>query len=175
MISDVKKEQTFDSHWIAFQTDSQTAEQLFTQARDYLSKGKKISLKIKTERRSLDANAYFWVLLGELSKKLRIPSKDIYINMIVDGGAFEIFPVKIEHAENFIQVWESSGVGNICIDLGKSKLDGYQNIKCYYGSSTYDTEEMSRLIDAAIVECELQGIETLPDEKLNQIKNNWRK
>ena len=37
------------------------------------------------------------------------------------------------------------------------------------GSSTYNTEEMSKLIDGLVSECKEQGIETLPPEELERM------
>ena len=175
MISDVKKEQTFDGHWIAFQTDSQTTEQLFTQAMEYLSKGKKISLKIKTERRSLDSNAYCWVMLGKLSEKLKIPPVEIYKELIKDTHAYYVMTIKDTDIETATSTWESNGTGWFCENLGACNTPGYHNFRNFYGSSAYTNAQMSDLINLIVTECELQGIETLPDEKLKQIKNNWRK
>ena len=44
--------------------------------------------------------------------------------------------------------------------------------RTYYllrGSSTYDTEEMSRLIDGLVDECKDAGIETLPPDELERM------
>lgn len=45
-------------------------------------------------------------------------------------------------------------------DLGDSKIPGCINLRLFYGSSHYDTAQMSRLIDVVIKECEEQGIQT---------------
>ena len=54
-----------------------------------------------------------------------------------------------------------------------SKLPGCTNVVLYYGSSTYDTAQMSRLIDMAVQACVEQGIETLPPEKLAGMMEEW--
>ena len=174
MINDVRIEQTFDGTWIAFKLPYQSAQSIFSKTMDYLSKGKKISLKLKLERRSNDANSYMWVLLGELSKVLNLSSEEIYRNMIKDFGAFEIIPIKEDKIEHWYEIWLSKGIGWICEDLGECKnTKGYHNIKSYYGSSTYDTKEMSRLIDAVVEECKLQGIETMTPDELSALKEQW--
>jgi hypothetical protein len=55
----------------------------------------------------------------------------------------------------------------------KSKLDGCTNVTLYYGSSTYDTNQMSRLINNIVEECRLQGIETRSQEELESLLNAW--
>ena len=44
---------------------------------------------------------------------------------------------------------------------------------CYYGSSTYDTKEMSVLIDGIVSECKDLDIEVLPPDELQKIKETW--
>ena len=175
MVTDVRVEQTLDGDWIAFKVPKSTASDLLSTSTSYISKGKKFSLKLKLERRSNDANAYMWVLLGELSKVLNLSSEEIYKNIIRDFGAFEIIPIKEDKIEHWYEIWLSKGIGWICEDLGECKnTKGYHNIKSFYGSSTYDTKEMSRLIDAVVEECKLQDIETMTPAELSVLKENWR-
>ncbi|HCA28877.1 MAG TPA: hypothetical protein DEP23_04555 [Ruminococcaceae bacterium] len=123
-------------------------------------------IKIHREKRSLDANAYFWLLTGKLATKIHIPVKTIYRQYIKDiGDNFEIVPVRDDAKEQWMRNWKSRGIGWVCEDIGKSKLKGYSNIICYYGSSTYNTAQMSRLIDLVVQDCQDQDIETkTPDE-----------
>ena len=64
-------------------------------------------------------------------------------------------------------------MGNSHIVMGESKIEGYVNIRFFWGSSKYDTANMSRLIDGIISECKEQGIETLPPEELERLKQQW--
>jgi hypothetical protein len=129
-------------------------------------------IKEYREKRSLDANAYFWTITGKFAAKTGIPIKTIYQQYIQNiGDNFEIIPVRIDAKDRWIKNWESRGLGWVCNDLETSKLDGYTNIVCYYGSSTYDTAQMSRLIDFAVQDCKDQGIETATPEQLALIKD----
>jgi hypothetical protein len=56
-----------------------------------------------------------------------------------------------------------------------SKLDGCTNVILYYGSSTYDVEQMSRLIENIVQDCKALGIETKPEAELNSLLEQWRK
>ena len=131
------------------------------------------------EKRSLDANAYFWVLAQKIAEKLTISGDkpvsavDVYKEYIKDIGAYEVFPVREEAAEKFKAVWKSYGIGWIVEDLGDSKLSGYKNIKCHYGSSVYDSKQMSRLIDMVKADCDELGIETKTPEELAELKSLW--
>lgn len=132
-------------------------------------------LKIHREKRSLDANAYFWVLAGRLAAKLHISTVEVYRQYIREiGDNFEIVPIRDDAKLSWIKNWQSRGLGWVCDDLGRGKIDGYSNIVCYFGSSTYDTKQMSCLIDLAVCDCKDQGIETLPPDKLDAMKLDWR-
>ena len=56
----------------------------------------------------------------------------------------------------------------------KSKIPDCTNVVLYYGSSEYDTAQMSRLLDAIIREAKLQNIETATPEELARLKENWK-
>ncbi len=127
----------------------------------------RVEIKEYRKKRSLDANAYCWELIGKLAEVMRIPPRDVYINAIQNiGGNYEIIPIKEEAAEKFIEVWQKQGLGWPCVDMGKSKITGYRNLRAYYGSSTYDSRQMGLLIDHIIQDCKALGIETLSPEKL---------
>lgn len=131
-------------------------------------------LKRYRQKRSLDANAYYFVLLGKLSEVLRIPTTELYREHIKEiGGNFEIMPIREEAVDKFTEIWRSNGLGWVVDDLGKSKLDGYRNIKAYYGSSTYSTDQMSRLINMAVDDCREQGIEHLPPAEIERMMEQW--
>ena len=57
--------------------------------------------------------------------------------------------------------------------MGRSKIPGYRNLRCYYGSSTYDTKQMSQLIDNLVQDCKALGIETLTPDKLALLTEEW--
>jgi hypothetical protein len=57
--------------------------------------------------------------------------------------------------------------------MGKSRISGYRNLRAYYGSSTYDTRQMSALIDTLVQDCKALDIETLSDEKLSAMMEGW--
>lgn len=118
------------------------------------------------KKRSLDANAYMWVLLDKLSAVLRIEKTEIYKRMVKEiGGASEVVCVKNEAAEKLCEGWRHNGIG-WQTDTFQSKLEGCTNVVLYYGSSTYDTAQMSRLIDLVVQECKQHGIETLTPSEL---------
>lgn len=140
-------------------------------------KDKLYDLEVKEHRkkRSLDANAYAWVLINKIADALRITPKEIYRQAIQNvGGNYEILPVKAEAAEHFKQVWEAQGLGWPCVDMGKSKIDGYRNLRAYYGSSTYSTTQMAQLIDILLQDCRALDIEVKSEEEIASIMGAWK-
>lgn len=135
-------------------------------------KTKKYEVKEYKEKRSLDANAYAWVLLGKLQDKLHISKEEIYKDAIKTIGSYEVIPIKNEAVERFRQSWSKNGLGWIT-ETTKSKLEGFTNVIAYYGSSSYNTSEMSRLIELIVQECKQQGIETKTQQEIDSLLKNW--
>lgn len=133
-----------------------------------------LTIKEHRKKRSLDANAYAWVLIGKLADAMRVPPTIVYINAIQNiGGNYEIVPIRDEAVDKFIEIWKKNGLGWPCVDMGRSKIPGYRNIRAYYGSSTYDTRQMSQLIESLIQDCKALDIETLSEEKLSAMMEGW--
>ena len=136
----------------------------------------KYSLEIKEyrERRSLDANAYCWVLLDKLAEKLGVTKTEVYRAYIREiGGNSETVCVLEKAADKLIEGWSRNGVGWLAEKI-PSKIEGCVNVVLYYGSSVYDTKQMSRLIDIVVGDCKEQGIETLTPRELDALKERWR-
>lgn len=152
--------------------DKQTLFQMFEE----LKTAEKLTVKVGKfkKKRSLDANAYAWVLMGRLAEKLNIPKKEIYRQAIKEiGGNSDTVCVQDKAVDSLREGWERNGIGWIT-DTMPSKIEGCTNVVLYYGSSTYDTAQMSRLINNIVEECKLQGIETRSQEELASLLNSWR-
>ena len=130
-----------------------------------------VQIKEQTKKRTLNQNAYLWVLLDKIAEKVDRTKLQVYKEYIRDYGVFQIIPIKAEAKESFIQKWEKNGLGWICEDLGESKLEGYVRIVAYFGSSTYNTKEMSRVMDAVIRDCEELGISTMTIKEISLLEN----
>lgn len=127
------------------------------------------------KKRSNDANRYFWELVGKLSEKIQVSPEDIYRTYIRDiGGNYEVMPIKDEAVDTWKSIWRSRGIGWQCDVLGESKLRGYTNVICYYGSSTYNSKQFSRLIELCIEDCKSQGIETMTPTELESLMANYK-
>ncbi len=136
----------------------------------------KVNIEFKKYRkaRSLDANAYMWVLCRKIGKKVGNTDKGIYREMIRRRGVCVVFPLLKEAVESHKRRWESKGDGWLCDIMGDSKIDGYTNVKNFYGSRTYNTKEMADLIDEVVFECKELGIETMTPNELAVLKSSWK-
>ena len=126
-------------------------------------------------KRSLDANAYCFVLIDKLAEKLQIPKEEIYQNAIKDiGGNCETVCIQNKALKKLIEIWEKNGLG-WQVDTFPSKVKGCTNAVLYYGSSVYDTKQMSRLISKIVEDCKEQGIETMTPSELSILTERWGK
>ncbi len=151
-----------------------TGEENYNELLALKSQNKHVEIKEHKNHRSLDANAYLWVLLTKLQDKLSIPKEELYKNYIQKIGSSEILPVKNEAVDKFREAWQRNGLGWIT-ETTKSKLDGFTNVIAYYGSSSYNTAEMSRLINEVVDDCKEQNIETKSDNEINNLLKQWGK
>ena len=171
--TEAKWQQDDGGFWISLKVENPFEARRFLATK----KPKKYVADIKEwrERRSLDANAYMWVLLGKLSAKLGLPPEGIYREAIRDVGEnYEVMPVRNDALERWKVIWESNGLGWVCEEIGPSKIEGYTNVRNFYGSSAYDKAQMGRLIEIVVQDCKAQGIETLTPEELDRMKEEWR-
>lgn len=151
--------------------DKSTLQNMYEELKDT----EKLTIKIAkaTKKRSLDANAYAWVLISRLAERLNIPKTDIYRSAIKEiGGNCDTVCVQDKAVQSLCDGWQRNGIGWMT-DTMPSKIDGCTNVVLYYGSSTYDTAQMSRLINIIVEECRLQGIETKSAEEVDSLLGRW--
>lgn len=129
-------------------------------------------LRHARKRRSLDANAYAWVLIDKIAAALSVPKTEVYRHSVREiGGVSTIVSIKSEAFPALERSWTSQGLGWQAIPM---QDDGeYMTVTLVYGSSAYDTQQMSRLIDQLIQDAKALGIETLPPDKLAALMQAW--
>ena len=131
-----------------------------------------VTIKRHRERRSLDANAYAWVLIDKIASALSADKADVYRQAIREiGGVSEVVCVRDDAVKKLREGWEHNGIG-WQTDTMQSKIEGCTNVILYYGSSTYDTKQMSALIDHLINDAKALCIETMPPDKLAALIEN---
>ena len=162
---------------LALSLSPQQAQEGVSKLKEVLANGKMLEAEIKQyrKRRSLDANAFFWILCQKMAEVVQSTKEDVYRIFIKAVGQFEITPIKNEAVDRWIRNWQANGVGWISETIGNSKIEGYTNVVSYYGSSTYDSREMSVLLNEIVRECKELGIETSSPEEINSLLESWEK
>lgn len=176
----------FNSHFVRALTDDKGNIEITLSTRDKAAvdrlKGEKpeqvLTAEIKRFRkaRSLDANAYAWKLMGEIALALQTTSDEIYEELLERYGVFDTIPIYAEFLENERKKHRKT------IELDRTTLYDKNGIartfvwvKCYRGSSEYDTAEMAHFIDGIVSEAKELGIETRTPAELAEIKTAWGK
>lgn len=133
----------------------------------------KVQMSVWRQDRSLNANNYCWKLLDEIAQRTHSTKEEVYQEIISKVGVFEILPIRNEAVDNFVEKWESRGLGWVCNIMRDSKIPNYTNVIAYYGSSVYNTKEMSRLIDEVVQEAQALGVQVKTPQELAELKNLW--
>lgn len=125
----------------------------------------------KRNKRSLDANAYAWVLMQKIAEAVDSDRWSVYLEMLLKySRAFTFVIVKNEAVDRMKEQWRE------CIDFGEVEINGQHGhqLQLFYGSSTFDSKEMSVFIDGIVRECEQLEIETIPPAELERMKEQWQ-
>ena len=134
-----------------------------------------VSVKKYQKKRSNDANAYAWLLIDRIARAKRITKTEVYRNAIREiGGVSDILTIRKSALKRFVETWSGNGIGWQVEEIG-SRIPGWTNIVAYYGSSTYDTQQMSDLIDSLVQDAQSLDIETRPQEEINSLLEEYEK
>ena len=154
---------------------------LDTEDKDTINKLKnenKLNIELKKwyPKRSIDANNYCWVLCEKIAQELSrdgtiMTKEDIYKDAVRTVGAFKALIIEEKAFEEFKCIWEKQGLGYQVQETARK--DKCVRINCYYGSSSYNTKEMSRLIDSLVQEAQQLNIETKTKEDINSLLQQW--
>lgn len=120
-----------------------------------------VTVKKLQKKRSLDANAYLWALLGKLAEKLETTSEELYLHYVSHYGIYKDFMLTDEEAKTFSHLWSKQGLGWPVEKLDFATEGDRVIYRAYYGSSVYTVKQMQRLIQAVVDDCKEQGIETI--------------
>lgn len=152
---------------ITLEVDASAASQIEQiNAQDIL----RVKITKYRQKRSLDANAYAWVLMSKIAEAVNSSKEEIYEEMLQKYG------VIYEDEDGFITVTVKNSVDMAKIDghwkyiKDNGKFASYLMIK---GSSEYDTAEMGRFIDRIVEEAKELGIETATPDELEKMKQEW--
>jgi len=129
---------------------------------------KLFEIKPYRQKRSLNANAYAWVLINEMANRLRTSKDEVYQEMLKRYGQSKVISVLSDiDISRFVKYYEEIGKGHV---EGKE----FTHYRCFIGSSEYDSREMAILIDGIVDEAKELGIDTLPTTAVERMKALWQ-
>lgn len=142
---------------------------------DDLNEAEKLSIRIGRyrEKRSLNANKYAWALISALGENQGAPKEEIYRRYIQEMGVCRQVEIDEKAADTLIHSWGLHGLGWIAEKLDYAKNAGFVLIDLHYGSSTYNTKQMSRFIDYIVQDCKAVGINTKTPDEIADLISLW--
>lgn len=128
-------------------------------------------LKLIRKKRSLDSNSFCWKICTEIANVVGNTKEDVYRDAIGHVGVYDILQfTEYEAMERFKAKWRTNGEGWLTKTLDKEK----RILMAYYGSSSYDTKEMSVLVDFLVRQADDLGIQVLTREEIELMKTEWK-
>lgn len=124
------------------------------------------------KKKSLRANNYAWEIMTQIAHKLGQDVDEIYHQMLVkygqncideDGGAI-VFSMLSDRKPTEIFYIHSAPIG-----YGEINGKTFTHYRMLRGSSSYDSKEMSILIDGIVSDAQTLGIETMPEAELKSM------
>lgn len=116
-------------------------------------------LYVKKKKRSKDQNSYFWELLQQLCFEMNLDVIQEYKKRVKELGIFKQWEIDTINVPTFEKLWSDRGIAWFT-----EKVEEIGNkiiINAYYGSSSYNSKQMSRLLDNLVQDCKEVGIQTL--------------
>jgi len=128
---------------------------------------------VKKKKRSKNQNSYFWELLQELCQEMNLNLIEEYRKRVKELGICQTFELNNENVPSFIHLWEDRGIAwfTEIVEQGANKTI----INAYYGSSSYSSKQMNRLLDNLIQDCKEVGIQILDELELENLRRNYDK
>ena len=135
-----------------------------------------VEAKKYREKRSLDANAYFHVLVNKLARKLGTSDSEMKIRMNLEYGTVKFnddgtkVGIKVPFGTDVTALYPYFKKFGECEENGMT----WEKYLAYKETHTLDTKEMSQRIDGVVSECKENGIETLPEDELKSLLGEWK-
>lgn len=137
-----------------------------------------VDLERYRKKRSLDANAYYWQLCSKIAKKRGISKTEQHNRLLAEYGAESVVDGMLEWSVKAMTFdWTKSETthyrpsGYTVSTADGARLPIFWVIR---GSSTYNSEEMSALINGAVEEAKSHGIETMTPDEISRMTAAWR-
>lgn len=142
---------------------------LTTQKADIL-----FEVKRHRKKRSLNANDYYWKLVTEIANAQRMSKSETHNRMLraygqpegIGGRLVTVYIPDTDEAERQALKAETYHIKPTSYVKIGTKDQTFRQYVLLRGSSTYDTKEMSILLEGTIQEAEQLGIQTLTPEEM---------
>lgn len=124
-------------------------------------------IEVKKKKRSNKANKYFWEMLQKLCYEMNLDVIKEYQKRVKELGIFRQWEIETKNVPTFVQMWEDKGIAwftEIVEEIGNKTI-----INAYYGSSSYNSKQFSKLLDNLIQDCHSVGIKTLEDLEIEEL------
>lgn len=127
-------------------------------------KDKQFTIKEYKEKRSLNANNYYWQLVNQIANKLHTSKEEVHERIIKRYSQSEYISVLEDvNISGYVRYWEEK---NTFTHNGRK----FKSYLVFKGSSEMDSKEMSLLIDGIVSEAKEMGIETLTPSELAKLE-----
>jgi len=158
--------------WLVTFTTGADAGKLYDRLKDA---DVEIEIRKHNPKRSRDANAMCWAMCSDIGNALRppVPKEEVYRRAIREVGEYEPLPIREDAVETFRRRWAAKGTGWFAEVIDDSKLPGYKLVFAYYGSSTYDSATMARLIDFLVDDARQMGLRIPASKEQEEALKAW--
>lgn len=150
-----------------------------------------LTVKQAYKKRSLDANAYFWVLVTKIGEKTHLSSQEVHDRILAENIHFVLKDEAVDwlvmdcepnkyglvkcgddyYLDSKREVMLAKDDGSFYKANGKPKTSKILwHIK---GTHQMNSKEMSHIIDATINEAKDLGIETMPEDEIKRMVEGW--
>ena len=160
-------EAKFENGWLSLKTEP-------TESFKWLKEFKPNDYEIvkARKRRSNNANSMAWALITQIAKRVATSPEDVY-RYEIQGipGQTVLLSIKPEALKAFERSFAAEHIGRQVKVIGEHQ--GTLDILCRYGSSDFDTAQMSQFIDSIIQDCKAIGIEIPDDDRVRSLLEAW--
>ena len=129
--------------------------------------GKNEEIEVKRKKRSKNSNSYFWELLQQLCLEMNLDVIQEYRKRVKELGIFKQWELDTINVPTFEKIWQDRGIAWFTEKV--EEIGNKTIINAYYGSSSYNSKQMSKLIDNLVQDCKQIGIQTLDEIEIEEL------
>ena len=124
-------------------------------------------IEVKRKKRSKNSNSYFWELLQQLCLEMNLDVIQEYKKRVKELGIFKQWELDTINVPTFEKIWQDRGIAWFTEKV--EEIGNKTIINAYYGSSSYNSKQMSKLIDNLVQDCKQIGIQTLDEIQIEEL------